>query len=227
MVCCAATWRPRRGMARCCHWVIWLFQRTSKAARRCSMAAFCAGICTCKRAASALATSNKLRGSRCTCGLPSACTSPAQGVPIAPGCGSIMFTWSEANSTSCTLALPDRCKSLGNQPASSEAPVHTAMSACLNWAISAGLASMWCGSCSECVATCTRASGNITRVSAAHSGSQANTVKAAAGPAIHIPIKVTDTIRKPATRPRHLKRVRTVGSKGQHVLKLDRTLAGV
>jgi hypothetical protein len=52
-------------------------------------------------------------------------------------------------------------------------------------------------------------------------------VKAAAGPAIHIPIKVTDTIRKPAARQRHLKRLCTVGSKGQHVLQLDRTFAGV
>jgi hypothetical protein len=53
------------------------------------------------------------------------------------------------------------------------------------------------------------------------------TVKAAAGQAIHIPIKVTDTIRRPAARQRISERMRTVGSKGQHILQLDRTLAGV
>src|SRR5690606_21160268 len=170
-------------------------------------------------------------GSRCRCGLPSACTSPMLRSTLAGL--SINSTASAAKNMpgapANTRLLPARCCSIGNQPTSTEAPVHTAMSARRRAAISAGRASIWWGSCRAWVAATMLARGASTRASAAHSGSQANTVRAWAGgvakpnASTQQASAATRRTNGPATGSEGM---RTMGSEAHHVLQADR-IAGV
>ena len=75
-----------------------------------------------------------------------------------------------------TFALPDCRSSIGSQPISSSAPVHTTRSAARTCAIRLGLASTTCTSCKADVATSTSTlSPASSCTSDAHSGSHAKT----------------------------------------------------
>ena len=201
-------------------------QRAAKSCARAWYWAALAGSSVASRAASGCTRRAMFRGSNWMCGLPAACTSPSARSTRA---GTSRRSTSRPSSMKpgwpgATLALPDWRSSTGSQPASSSRPVHSTRSALRARAIRLGRASMRCGSCWAVVALLALTRSPPSSVaSAAHSGSQASTLRAAwAGPAARLSRAAYRGVRR-VVRMRFigglLKRMRAVRAQAHDVLQ--------